>query len=202
MEEEVQVQPQQPLIINIINIRNIHRAGRILPALHFYMKKPLYSIISLAILLLFQHVPCLNAQSNETEVDRILSSAESLFKAMKERSYPTTWFFLSEKSRNTIIDDVSKAVNKTGAQYTKENISRDFVVGGLLCRSYWDHYLEHFDPDTVLEQSTWEMGRVEKKRAEIIVRYKKSERPATLKMYKEEGLWRLGLEETFRSSRR
>ena len=59
-----------------------------------------------------------------------------------------------------------------------------------------------FNPDFVLEESKWEMGKIEKDKAEIIIRYRKSEGPATLKMFKEEGKWVVGLEETFRSSRR
>jgi hypothetical protein len=63
-------------------------------------------------------------------------------------------------------------------------------------------YLEVFDPDYVLERGKWTMGKIEKEKAEIIIRYKKSERPAVLKIFKEDGILKVGLEETFRASRR
>lgn len=153
-------------------------------------------------LLLFLFVCFLYAGNNDNEIDKILFSAESLFKTMKEKNYPKIWTFLSVKSKNMIIDDVYKAVNKTGASYKKEDINKDFTAGGLLAGSYWSNYLENFNPNFVLEESTWAMGKIEKDRAEIVVRYKKSEGPAMLKMFKEEGKWMVGLEETFRSSRR
>jgi len=37
-----------------------------------------------------------------------------------------------------------------------------------------------------------------KKYAEIVIKYKKSENPFHLKMYKEDGIWKVGLVETFR----
>jgi len=41
------------------------------------------------------------------------------------------------------------------------------------------------------------MGAVKDKIALIILRYKKSKKPAILQMYKEEDTWKVGLEETF-----
>jgi hypothetical protein len=142
------------------------------------------------------------AGTNDGEIDRVLSSAESLFKTMKERNYLKIWTFLSVKSKNIIVDDVHKALGKRGSSYTKEAIEKDFAEGGLLAGSYWNSYLENFNPDIVLQESTWQMGKIEKDKAEIHIRYKKSEGPAILKMFKEEGKWMVGLEETFRSSRR
>jgi hypothetical protein len=162
------------------------------------MKKTVFFLF----ILLFLFVSFLCAGNNDSEIDQILSSAESLFKAMKEKNYPKIWTFLSVKSKNIIIDDVYKAVNKKGTNYKKEDIYKDFAAGGLLAASYWRNYLENFNPDIVLEESTWDMGKIEKDKAEIIIRYKKSEGPAMLKMFKEEGKWMVGLEETFKSSRR
>jgi hypothetical protein len=158
--------------------------------------------VSFLFILLFLFVSFLYAGNNDNEIDQILSSAESLFKAMKEKNYPKIWTFLSVKSKNTIVDDVGKAEEKMGRKYTREDIAKDFATGSPLSRLYWNSYLEMFNPDSVLEESKWEMGKIEKERAEIIIRYKRSEGPAMLKMFKEEGKWRVGLEETFRSSRR
>jgi hypothetical protein len=164
----------------------------------FLMKKTLSSLF----ILLFLFVSYLYAGNNDIEIDKILSSAESLFKAMKENNYPKIWTFLSAKSKNLIIDDVANAEEKTGRKYAKEDIGRDFAGGGQLARLYWNSYVEMFNPDLVLEESKWEMGKIEKDKAEIAIRHRKSEGPATLKMFKEEGKWVVGLEETFRSSRR
>jgi hypothetical protein len=159
-------------------------------------------IAFLVFLTLFLFVAFLHAGNNDSEIDKVLSSAESLFKAMKERNYPKIWTLLSVKSKSIIIDDVEKAERKIGKIYAKEDIGKDFAAGGLLAGFYWSGYLENFNPDTVLLESKWEMGKIEKDRTEIVIRYKKSEGPAMLKMFKEEGKWVVGLEETFRSSRR
>jgi len=162
------------------------------------MKKTVFFFV----ILLFLFIPFLQAGNNDGEIDKILFSAESLFKAMKEKNYPTIWTFLSVKSKNTIVDDVLKAEEKIGRKYTKEDIGKDFVAGNQLSRSYWSSYLEKFNPDSVLEESKWEIGKIEKDKAEIAIRYRKSEGPATLKMFREKEKWMVGLEETFRSSRR
>ncbi|MBA4390247.1 MAG: hypothetical protein C0399_04840 [Syntrophus sp. (in: bacteria)] len=153
-------------------------------------------------LLLFQCVPFLYAGNNSNETDTILFTAESFFKTMKEGNYPKTWSILSEKSKSIIIDDVYKATGKAGASYTKEAIDKDFAIGGVLSVSYWTKYIENFDPDLVLEQSKWEMGKIERNRTEIIIHHKKAGKPAILKMFREGGVWKVGLEETFRTSRR
>jgi hypothetical protein len=41
------------------------------------------------------------------------------------------------------------------------------------------------------------MGKINKDTAEIYVQNKKSELPAILKMFKEDDVWKLGLEESF-----
>ena len=84
----------------------------------------------------------------------------------------------------------------------RQQIETDFSIGGLIAKSYWDEYLFYFDPDTVLEQSKWEMGSIGKQQAEIILQYKKAEQPARLKMFKEENQWKVGLIETFGIERR
>jgi hypothetical protein len=152
--------------------------------------------------LLFLFVPFLHAGSNDNEIDKVHFSAESLFNALKTKNYLKMWTLLSVKSKNIIVDDVRKAEEKINRQYTKEDINKDFAEGSQLARLYWNSYLDNVNPDWVLEESTWEIGKIEKDRAEILIRYKKSAGPAMLKMFKEEGRWVVGLEETFRSSRR
>ncbi len=192
----VVVEPQYP--IDKEHIASFRGPGGFSRPSIFLMKKT----FPFSFILLFLFVSCLYAGNNDSEIDKALFSAESLFKAMKQKNYPKIWTFLSIKSKNIIIDDVYKAENKTGTNYNKEDISKDFTSGGLLALSYWNSYLAMFNPDLVLEESKWEMGKIEKDKAEIIIRYRKSEGPATLKMFKEEGKWVVGLEETFKSSRR
>ena len=80
---------------------------------------------------------------------------------------------------------------------TRQSIVSDFSDGGPLSRSYWDNYLDNFNPDTVLAQSKWDVGKFQKDRGEIVIKYRKSEGPAILQMYKEKGSWKVGLVETF-----
>jgi len=41
------------------------------------------------------------------------------------------------------------------------------------------------------------MGPVRNDRAEIVLRHKKSEHDARIQMFREEGVWKIGLKETF-----
>jgi len=127
----------------------------------------------------------------------ILDSAERFFKSLKERKFKITWDLLTKKSRERIIDDVYKTSKQLGEPINKEDIIKDFNNGGEMFNSYWNAFLTTFDPDMVLEDSRWEMGFVKKDKAEIILTYKKAKRPARLKMFKEDGSWKVGLVETF-----
>jgi hypothetical protein len=137
----------------------------------------------------------------DNEVIPALEATESLFKAMKERNYPRIWSLLTGKSQQIILDDVRKAIAKAATNTAIASLQTDFASGGRYAREYWEAYLKVFDPDIVLEQSKWEMGKVGKNEREIIIRYRKSDQPAILKIYKENDLWKVGLEETFRPRR-
>jgi hypothetical protein len=117
---------------------------------------------------------------------------------MKAREYPAIWNGLTEKSKTTIAVEVLKAVKAPeNGGYSIERVSIDFAQGGPLARSYWNAFLDNFSPETVLEQSTWEVGTVRKGTAEISIHFSKAERPAWLKMFKEGTRWKVGLVETF-----
>ena len=137
------------------------------------------------------------APLQDRDIEAALSSAELIFKTMKDRNYPTIWYLLTRKSRDTIVDDVYKAEAKAGVQYTKTNIAEDFNNGGLLSQTYWNSFLENFNPDIVLDESKWDIGKFDKDRGEVIIRYRKAEKPAIIQMFKEEGVWKVGLTETF-----
>jgi hypothetical protein len=163
-------------------------------------KNSVFLILLLAVLfaLTSAHRPCGGKEYDPKEVDPILNSAESLFKAMKVKDYPAIWTALTIKSRKTIAGEVYKFV-KTAERdgYTIDAVNDDFTSGGPTAKSYWDAFLGNFSPDVVLEQSRWEMGQIHGGKAEIDILFRKSERPAKLKMFREGGQWRVGLVETF-----
>jgi len=101
---------------------------------------------------------------------------------------------LSLKSRERIVSDISKAV---GPGYSKEQIAKELEAGGQMAISYWNSFLENFDPAIILEESKWEVGYIKPGRAELLITYRKSKRPVRLQMFEEKGDWKVGLVETF-----
>ena len=165
---------------------------------------------------------CLPARAASPEdhpaVPAILARAESLFQSMKARDYAAIFAALSAKSRETIVGDTLTALASTAKQASPGKptstgtlpnttamapppdpgaVRDDFVAGGPIARDYWDAFLRHFDPDAALEHSRWEIGSVGKDRAEILLTHHGADRPATLKMFREDGGWKAGLVETF-----
>ena len=117
---------------------------------------------------------------------------------MKDRNYRATWAVLTAKSRDTIVSELEEAIRSSGRDpVTKDGIRGDFAAGGPLCRTYWEGFLRRFNPDEALERSRWEMGEVGKDRAEVLITHRGADRPAVLRMFKEEGAWKAGLVETF-----
>jgi hypothetical protein len=151
-------------------------------------------------------------------VPAILDRAESFFQSMKVRDYPAIFAALSAKSRETIVAETTAAFAAAAAKQapqgkpTSDNaapapakasppepeaVRSDFVAGGPIARDYWDAFLRRFDPDAALEHSRWEIGSVGKDRAEILLTHHGADHPATLKMFLEDGGWKVGLVETF-----
>lgn len=136
--------------------------------------------------------------ADDPAVPLILAAAESLFQTMKARDYPATWRGLSAKSRETIVTETIEAIRKAGdPPVSRERVRDDFAAGGPLCRQYWEGFLRRFNPDDALEKSRWEMGAVEKDRAEVLITHKGADRPAVLRMFREGKTWKAGLVETF-----
>jgi hypothetical protein len=171
------------------------------------MTKPVFSLfLVFASLLSFSVIA--QGVGPEAEQDAILSSAESLFRAMNDRRYSDIWSHLTLESRSRITATVAKAISQAaalaekGKAYSDEEISGDFRDGGTLSQAYWNSYLDTFNPDLALEQSAWTLANNDKVKAEIEIKYKKSDRPAVLRMYKQEGKWKVGLLETFPPAKR
>lgn len=161
-------------------------------------EKTKLAIIIISALFLFSNgVSWSFPKNNKTEEDAILSAAENLFIYMKEKEYVSVWNFLSDKSKKVIIEDVYKESKKAGVEYQQNELLSDFNKGGMLAKAYWDSFTKAFDSNIVLEQCKWEMGKIEINEAAVILKYKKSDKPAILKMYKENNGWKVGLKESF-----
>lgn len=138
------------------------------------------------------------ADDSDKTLGDVLSAAENLFKAMQAKNYPGIWALLSAASHKTVIDDTFTAIAKEGGkEVPKEEIRRNFSEGGPIARGYWNGFLENFDPRLALEQSKWEVGSIGPDRAEILITGKTAEKPALLKLFRENGGWKVGLVETF-----
>ena len=154
---------------------------------------------------------------DDPAVPAIVDRAESLFQSMKSRDYPAIFAALSAKSRETIVAETAAASAAAAKQAPPgkataadtpsapekasppdpEAVRSDFIAGGPIARDYWDAFLRRFDPDAALEHSRWEIGSVGKDRAEILLTHHRADHPATLKMFREDGDWKVGLVETF-----
>jgi hypothetical protein len=138
------------------------------------------------------------ASDPDKELSDILSSAESLFKTMRARDYPGIWDVMTSASQRTILDEAGKAIARSGGkEIPVDELRKDFEDGGPIARGYWSGFLAQFNPDIALEQSRWERGKIAGDRAEILITYKTAEKPALLKLFRENGRWKAGLVETF-----
>jgi hypothetical protein len=126
-----------------------------------------------------------------------LDSARSFFEEMQTRNYPAVWADLTAKSKKAIINDVMKETRKSGGGYSRPQMRNDFRTGGPVAVAYWKAFLDNFNPEKVLKKSTWKMGKLGADEAEVIIRYRRAEDSAVLRMHKEEGKWKTGLTETF-----
>ncbi len=48
-----------------------------------------------------------------------------------------------------------------------------------------------------LKECKWEIEKIKSDEAEVILQYRKSEKPAVLKLYRENNAWKFGLDESF-----
>jgi hypothetical protein len=185
-----------------------------------YPIRSLSGVALAACLVLSLCLPALAASPEDhPAVPAILARAESLFQSMKNRDYPAIFAALSAKSRETIVAETSSALAAAANQAPPEKpgaadapslsanipapgpeaVRSDFIAGGPIARDYWDAFLRRFDPDAALEHSRWEIGSVGKDRAEILLTHHGADHAATLKMFREDDGWKVGLVETFRA---
>jgi hypothetical protein len=142
--------------------------------------------------------------TDQAQQEQILSAAENLFVLMKNKNYTAIWSVLSKKTQAAIVNDVRKENEKANKKNTKANLEtnkdaifNDFLTGGDNAKAYWNNFLTVFNPDIVLERCKWEMGKTGKNEAQLLLLHKTSEKPAIIKMFKENNEWKVGLDESF-----
>lgn len=153
--------------------------------------------LPISIFFIFLSVPISYSDDSKKDVEQILDSAEVFFKSLVDKKFETAWQCLTQKSQEIIVKDVYTASKNMGVTYPFDQIKADFAVNGFISRSYWNGFLKNFNPSIVLDECVWEKVLHKKDYAEIVIRYKKSENPFNLKMYKENNTWKVGLTETF-----
>jgi len=138
----------------------------------------------------------------DKETGAILATAELFFASMEQKNYPEIWENLSRESKNRIIIDIyDKCRQLPQSSCAKAVITSDFNEGGIIAKTYWDNFLANFNPSLVTEQSVWSMGKIGAQEAEIVITYRGASRSAILRMFKEDGEWKVGFEESFRPLR-
>ncbi len=150
--------------------------------------------ISLLIFILFDY-NLLKASDNDLNI--ILDTAETFFRSLADRDFKKSWEILTSKSRTLIVNEIHNNFKANKIIYTHEQLNTDFQINGIIAKTYWGGFLKSFDPKIVLDECIWEKVLSKKNYAEIVIRYKKSEHPFHLRMYKEDGIWKVGLVETF-----
>ena len=153
-------------------------------------------LFSISFVVIFIDCPAY-AENSSMNMDLVLDSAERFFVSLRDGEYETAWGLLSEKSHETIIDDVHASARKMNGEIKKEVVLKDFKMMGLMFTNYWNAFSSAFDVNLILRQSRWEKGFIKKNKAEIILMYEKSGGPTRLKLYREGGIWKVGLIETF-----
>ncbi len=151
----------------------------------------LFTALALALIL---SVPAAAGESRP-DIDPVLRPAEALFTSLQKKDYAQVWSHLSQKSKGAIIGRITEGSGPDSV--TSDAVARDFATGGKLSRAYWDSFLERFDPRMILEQSRWESVTLDDDRADIRITHRKAGNPLILRMFREEGVWKVGFAETF-----
>ncbi len=156
-----------------------------------------YALIIFSFIILVPKLSYANYEQRE-KIDAVLNVANSFFENMQNNNFKSVWSNLSNNSRNKIIESVYENLLKSNIKtYSKASIEKDFQSYGPLAQSFWSGYLKTFDPNMVLNESVWEKVKFDGNKAKIVIKYKKAQEPFDLKMYKEDGNWKVGLIETF-----
>ena len=157
-----------------------------------FLYLPYWTSLILCCFLTFPHYA--HSEEHSESIPLILQAAENLFIFLNERDYNAAWELMTEKSHQTIINDIYKTSVDRGIDIRKEDISRDIHNNGILFNSYWNAFMTNFDPDVVLNDRVWEIEETGPDHAVILLKKKGITK---LQMYKEGDRWKVGLVETF-----
>ncbi|MGV8080481.1 MAG: hypothetical protein AB2L22_10570 [Syntrophales bacterium] len=136
-------------------------------------------------------------QVSPEEEHAILSAAEKTFLCLNEKRYRDVWESISRKSRDAVIRDVLDACEAFHIRCDEMKIRESFARGGPDALIYWENFLSAFDPNSVIRESRWMMGKSGAEEADIAVLHRDSDREAVFRVVKEDGVWKMGLEESF-----
>jgi|GEM_PF-547738 len=156
-----------------------------------------FFLLCLALTLASCQTPRSAGVSADEEVP-IFAAAEKTLTLLNEREdYRAVWDSISNKSKDGIINDVMRACGSLKLRCDSTALRADFEKGGPDAVIYWQNFLAAFDPNSILVDSKWRLGAAGPAQADIIIRHRDSDREAVLKIVKEDGVWKLGLEESF-----
>lgn len=133
----------------------------------------------------------------DPEVVDLFMAARAFFKTIESKDYSGVWESITAESRDKIIDAIYKEQKNTGEFSTRETIRSDFDRCGPVCNSFWNAYFMAFDPESALKVSRWDLGYIKKRKAEIWITHLRADRPAKVKLFREEGKWKIGVMESF-----
>ena len=133
----------------------------------------------------------------DPEVVALFMAAREFFQTIESKDYSGVWERITAESREKIIDAIYKEQKNTGESSTRGIIRSDFNRCGPVCESFWKAYFKAFDPDSTLKQSRWDLGYIKKRKAEIWITHMRADRPAKVKLFREEGTWKIGVMESF-----
>jgi hypothetical protein len=132
------------------------------------------------------------------EGDVILETGERFFKSLKARDFSRAWGLLSQESKDRIVLETLQGMDKgSPGKVTREQLIAEFSQGKGFALLYWEGFLQVFEPDKALEKSRWTVDSIKGGNAEIHIYHRKVQRPARLKMVREDGQWKVGLFESF-----
>ncbi|MBI4683488.1 MAG: hypothetical protein HY757_10380 [Nitrospirae bacterium] len=134
------------------------------------------------------------AEDHSKSVPLILQSAENFFIFLDERNFRAAWELMTEKSHQTIINDIYEISADRGADISKDDISKNITSNGIIFNNYWQAFMTNFDPDVILKDRVWEFEKIESDYAVILL---KKRNVTKLKIYKENNQWKVGLVESF-----
>lgn len=134
---------------------------------------------------------------DDPQVVEVFLAARTFFEEIEKGSNAALWKSITAESRKKIVDTIYKEQKKTGESSTRDQIRDNFESCGSICTAFWRAYSASFDREVTLQLSRWELGFLKKNKAEILITHPRADRPAKLKLFREDGKWKVGMMESF-----